>query len=400
MSSPANRVLPRRNFDNDTCCETYCPCCPSCNCKCDCSCECNCTKKKMIVPTFILSAIAFIVIIVEMITKVTDTDQFINFKKEEKADLPNYEEYKNEYDEIIDIEDAENKYTLALFIISIFIFFVYLILLICFIYENVCFAKYNPKCKRPYYMLMMILNFIACLANTMICFIFFSYRINSIDEYCDLPYFKDTDFQEKNDLNIGLNIIAAFCYLFCLIFHLITCYYLFKEDEICSGCCSEFLNCIECCGNCLHCCYLCCCCCCNGCRCCDERKNQRRASYLPPVGRRSVVPVYPQNMMPVIPYNPVQRNSVVYQNQLIPETSQLRNVIGEELKNKIESVCKNDIYGINYNQFPICTLCKKYFKENEEVTILPCGHVFHKNCVYNWFINNKKCPEDGTDILN
>ena len=95
MSSPANRVFPRRNFDNDTCCETYCPCCPSCNCKCDCSCECNCTKKKMIVPTFILSAIAFIVIIVEMITKVTDTDQFINFKKEEKADLPNYEEYKN-----------------------------------------------------------------------------------------------------------------------------------------------------------------------------------------------------------------------------------------------------------------------------------------------------------------
>ena len=64
-------------------------------------------------------------------------------------------------------------------------------------------------------MLMMILNFIACLANAMICFIFFSYRINSIDEYCDLPYFKDTDFQEKNDLNIGLNIIAAFCYLFC-----------------------------------------------------------------------------------------------------------------------------------------------------------------------------------------
>ena len=50
-------------------------------------------------------------------------------------------------------------------------------------------------------MLMMILNFIACLANAMICFIFFSYRINSIDEYSDLEYFKGSDFKEKNDLN-------------------------------------------------------------------------------------------------------------------------------------------------------------------------------------------------------
>ena len=68
------------------------------------------------------------------------------------------------------------------------------------------------------------------------------------------------------------------------------------------------------------------------------------APMLVPVVTEKMVPVYPQNMMPVIPYNPVQRNSVVYQNQLIPETSQLRNVIGEELKNKIESVCKNGIY--------------------------------------------------------
>ena len=409
MSSPANLAhqinrVPPRNFDNDTCCEAYCPCCPRCNCKCDCNCECNCTKKKMIIPTFILSAIAFVIAIVEMITKVTDTDRFIEFKKENDITLAlrsDYNELKYKRDEILDIEDAENKFTLALFIISIFIFFVYLILLICFIYENVCFANYNPKCKRPYYMLMMILNFIACLANAMICFIFFSYRINSIDEYSDLEYFKGSDFKEKNDLNTGLNIVAAFCYLLCLIFHLIICYYLFREDGICAGCCSEFINCINCCGSCLKCCYICCCCCCNGCNCFDEKINQRRPSYLPPLGRRSVVPVYPQNFMPVIPYNPNQRNSVVVvQNQLVQESSQLRNGIGEDLKNKIERVCKNDVYGIKYNQFPICNICKKYFKENEEVTVLPCGHVFHKDCVYNWFISNKNCPEDGTVIIN
>ena len=186
----------------------------------------------MIIPTFILSAIAFIFCIIEMITKVADTDAFIEFKKAEKTTLEDYEKYKDEIDEILDIEDAENKFTLALFIISIFIFFIYLILLICFIYEKVCFANYNPRCKEPYYMIMMILNFIAVFANAMICFIFFSYRINSIDTYSNYPYFKNSDFKEKNDLNISLDIISAFCYLFCLIFHLIICYYLFREDGI------------------------------------------------------------------------------------------------------------------------------------------------------------------------
>ena len=48
----------------------------------------------MIIPTFILSGVAFILIIIEMITKVTDTDSFIQFKKAEKTNLPDYEKYK------------------------------------------------------------------------------------------------------------------------------------------------------------------------------------------------------------------------------------------------------------------------------------------------------------------
>ena len=45
-------------------------------------------------------------------------------------------------------------------------------------------------------------------------------------------------------------------------------------------------------------------------------------------------------------------------------------------------------------------VCKNNFRAREEITVLPCGHVFHKNCVYNWFISNKTCPEDGTVVLN
>ena len=384
MSSPSNRNR-HRNFDNDTCFETYCPCCPQCKCDCNCNCDCNCTKKKMIIPTFILSAIAFILSIIEMITKVTDTDAFINFKKSEKTTLKDYEKYKYEMDEILDIEDAENQFNLALFIISIFIFFIYLILLICFIYEKVCFANYNPKCKVPYYIIMMILNFIACFANAMISFIFFSYRISQIDKYSDYPYFDKTDFKDKNDLNIGLNIVSAFCYLFCLIFHLIICYYLFKEDGICSGCCSEFLNCISCCTSCLKC-FFCCCCCC-----CDCEPKTPRTAYQSGQNIQRIVTVLPQNIIGVIPYN---------SHQMYQESSQFRNYLNNDLKLKIEQVCKTAIYDTNYRQYTTCSLCKNNFRDNEEITILPCGHVYHKNCVYNWFINNKTCPEDGTVVLN
>ena len=306
MSS--SNQIPHRNFDNDTCCEAYCPCCPrcNCNCNCDCNCNCNCTKKKMIIPTFILSGVAFILIIIEMITKVTDTDSFIQFKKAEKTTLPDYEKYKYAIDDILEIEDSENKFTLALFIISIFIFIVYLILLICFIYEQVCFANYNPKCKQPYYLLMMILNFIACLANAMICFIFMSYRSDSIADYCDLPYF-DSDFKSRNSLNMALDIIAAFCYLFCLVLHLITCYYLYKEDGICSGCCSEFISCITCCGECLRC-FFCCCCCdyCDCCFCCCRRRaiQGKVTTYPEPVAQPvRAVQIFPQNILPSFFYS-------------------------------------------------------------------------------------------------
>ena len=404
MSSPVNRN-PRRNFDDDDCCQTYCPCCPQCNCKCDCNCncDCNCTKKKMIIPTFILSAIAFIFCIIEMITKVTDTDAFIEFKKAEKTTLQDYEKYKDEMDEILDIEDAENKFTLALFIISIFIFFIYLILLICFIYEKVCFANYNPRCKEPYYMIMMILNFIAVFANAMICFIFFSYRINSIDTYSDYPYFKNSDFKEKNDLNISLDIISAFCYLFCLIFHLIICYYLFREDGLCACCCSEFLNCINCCSACLRCLF--CCCCCYDAKCCcdcNKRPPPKRPSYVipRPSAIRPAVTIFPQNFIPVIPFTAQQRNSVNVQNQVYQESSQLRSYMNDDLRAKIERVCKNGIYDESYQAYSKCGLCKNNFRVREEITVLPCGHVYHKNCVYNWFISNKTCPEDGTVVFN
>jgi len=39
----------------------------------------------------------------------------------------------------------------------------------------------------------------------------------------------------------------------------------------------------------------------------------------------------------------------------------------------------------------ICTICLENFLINDKINILGCNHIFHKECLDNWFINNN-CP--------
>ena len=107
-----------RHFEDESCFETYCPCCPrcDCDCKCDCSCcGCNCSKKKFIIPTFIISVIDFIFIMIEMITKVSDTDTYIAFVQRNKTVIEEFGIQK-----IYDIEQLEDQ-----FLYHIFCFFIF-----------------------------------------------------------------------------------------------------------------------------------------------------------------------------------------------------------------------------------------------------------------------------------
>ena len=39
-----------------------------------------------------------------------------------------------------------------------------------------------------------------------------------------------------------------------------------------------------------------------------------------------------------------------------------------------------------------CPICLENFVENETIAILPCGHVFHIECVAKWFAEKYECP--------
>ena len=48
-----------------------------------------------------------------------------------------------------------------------------------------------------------------------------------------------------------------------------------------------------------------------------------------------------------------------------------------------------------------CVICMENYKENDEVETLPCFHIFHNNCIEEWFNNNNNtCPICKNDITN
>ncbi|MCQ2818947.1 MAG: hypothetical protein MJ252_16905, partial [archaeon] len=39
-----------------------------------------------------------------------------------------------------------------------------------------------------------------------------------------------------------------------------------------------------------------------------------------------------------------------------------------------------------------CPICWEMFKNEENVSALPCIHIFHNGCIGEWLIKNNKCP--------
>ena len=44
--------------------------------------------------------------------------------------------------------------------------------------------------------------------------------------------------------------------------------------------------------------------------------------------------------------------------------------------------------------FEECSICLGAFEEESEVIPLACKHLFHKECIEGWFVENNTCPND------
>ena len=53
---------------------------------------------------------------------------------------------------------------------------------------------------------------------------------------------------------------------------------------------------------------------------------------------------------------------------------------------------------LNSNKKQECIICKDKLCKEQEVYILPCGHIFHKDCISTWLKKKAECPTCRTDI--
>jgi len=55
-----------------------------------------------------------------------------------------------------------------------------------------------------------------------------------------------------------------------------------------------------------------------------------------------------------------------------------------------EKNCKKNEKGIL--ELPTCSVCCTQMKIGDKTLLIPCGHMYHPNCVKPWFEKNNTCP--------
>ena len=65
------------------------------------------------------------------------------------------------------------------------------------------------------------------------------------------------------------------------------------------------------------------------------------------------------------------------------------------IKNKIKNKTEPDIseyrFLKNYKKME-CIICLQEYNDNETVSLIKCGHMYHTTCLYTWFLTKKVCP--------
>jgi hypothetical protein len=76
----------------------------------------------------------------------------------------------------------------------------------------------------------------------------------------------------------------------------------------------------------------------------------------------------------------------------------------QKLDNLFNNEMVNHLYKKKYNEFGGgCSICLKGFKKKSEISITPCKHIFHYQCIHDWLyknIRNPKCPNCNYEVLN
>tara|TARA_Y100001970_G_C14026990_1_gene746563 strand:+ start:260 stop:526 length:267 start_codon:yes stop_codon:yes gene_type:complete len=46
-----------------------------------------------------------------------------------------------------------------------------------------------------------------------------------------------------------------------------------------------------------------------------------------------------------------------------------------------------------------CLICLEEFNEGETISLIKCGHMYHTQCIYSWFLTSKTCPLCDEELI-
>ena len=78
--------------------------------------------------------------------------------------------------------------------------------------------------------------------------------------------------------------------------------------------------------------------------------------------------------------------------QLLELEEEVGNVNKGLSKEKINKIPLKPFHKALFDDNSDCIICMEGFTENELVKQLPCGHIFHGDCIDHWLTQQKNCP--------
>ena len=83
-------------------------------------------------------------------------------------------------------------------------------------------------------------------------------------------------------------------------------------------------------------------------------------------------------------------NIVVNNSNFVMNDENMNHGLDPQILNNL-LVIKSDLSELSENE-TTCIICMENYKNEEDVIYLPCQHLFHKNCLFEWFKINDCCP--------
>jgi hypothetical protein len=84
--------------------------------------------------------------------------------------------------------------------------------------------------------------------------------------------------------------------------------------------------------------------------------------------------------------------------QLLQLEDNMGNVNKGITKKQFDKLPKVKYNKEKYSENYQCIICMEEFEKNEKVKLLPCGHIFHDNCIKEWLMKQKSCPFCKSEI--